>query len=558
MTSKRRTQCHRGATSTSTMNRERIPGFKLFRYHMLDWKLYAIALFLIIPSYMITLDTQTISFNLLHGILLLISVYHLESYRNFNLVRYYVNMLESDETLYDKFITTTTNRPASARKVRINKAIQERIKLISQTTNNSNDRQELPRKEESIRRNELENRIFHFDGFKWINKLIIFFWPKLSQYIHFRLDEFFRKEIRSGGMARSNKRSLRMLHSIIDQFSSHVLAIERFELGHQTPTIRKIHVRDYLGIAPVDKSIIEQREDQSVSSSVKVGKLIEIDLDLEYIGDMNLELLYRNCCCIKSRLGLKDIFMILKARLTIGPIKRDVPFIEQISLSFYQLPDYGYKGIALVELAELKMARKIINNTIKEHLLAPYAIIITAHDVIKAIGDKHHLKKKKLKKLSSYSSKELIENSHKKIIFNLKDEPIVARSDQQHHSHKRNHPHQHIHPDPEVLIKQHQEALKTIDPKELHRTSIINQSGSDRGQVSWFNRIGAQSFLYGCFCVNCCLKLCQRKTHRPNSQTNQGDEESTTRTVTAQVRDYQLSSRGKALGNDTKNTSNKN
>lgn len=196
----------------------------------------------------------------------------------------------------------------------------------------------------------------HVDTYLWINRIINFFWPYLSHVVHHELNEFLAQ---SGSLAQSRVGLKRFLYALVRQLDANILAIEHCELGARAPFI---------------KSLV-------VSNEGARNKTMVYDLDLAYEGNMNMSFICRYCCCCSSQVGFKDVFVHLKSRLMIGPIISEVPSVEAIAFSLLEQPAFGYKGIALVELAELKVAKRSIDRLIKDHLLYPKQIRLTAAEL---------------------------------------------------------------------------------------------------------------------------------------------------------------------------------
>lgn len=167
----------------------------------------------------------------------------------------------------------------------------------------------------------------------------------MSEVIHQKLDEFFRS---GSSMARA--------------IISDVLVIEKCQLGHQTPMIKKL-------------AVVESSSAQPESAPSK--RMLVYNMNLVYNGDMVISILYRYLCCCASRVGLKDVFLHFKLQVAAGPL----PNIEQVSFTLLELPDFGYKGIALAELAELRMVRKLINRIIRDHLLHPRKVTLNLREL---------------------------------------------------------------------------------------------------------------------------------------------------------------------------------
>lgn len=210
------------------------------------------------------------------------------------------------------------------------------------------------------------------DSFAWSNRIIAFFWPYLSRLLHQELNDFLKDQIEEG-----------LFYEIMDH-----LIIEKCQLGAQSPQIKNL------------------------SASPGQDKTLVYNLNLVYNGDMNISMIYRYLGCCSSRVGLKDVFLHFNIRLTLGPIlergfvlrKGYIPSVEAIRLTLLELPDFGYKGIALAELAELKIVRKLINRLIRKYLLHPRQVTVELRKLIEARLTHADKKTDKLTSLSSKKS----------------------------------------------------------------------------------------------------------------------------------------------------------
>jgi hypothetical protein len=274
------------------------------------------------------------------------------------------------------------------------------------------------------------------DTYRWVNKMINFFWPYLSHVVHHELNEFLAN---SRAMARDGVGLKRLLYAFVKQVDANILAIERCELGSNAPYIKSIHVLDE--VKPSDG---------------KKSSLV-YDLDLIYEGNMNISFICRYFCCCNSRLGLKDVFVHLSSRLIVGPIDSTKPTIEKFSFSLLKLPKFGYKGIALVELAELRLAKRSINRLIREHLLYPKTISLTLENLLESI-----------------------------------------KTRQQEEARQVSHP---LRP-----------VLSSIE------TSHNNNNCNNEEQLPWTTRLVARLLFCTCMCSNLCLRFCQDEKLNRDSQ----------------------------------------
>lgn len=188
------------------------------------------------------------------------------------------------------------------------------------------------------------------DTFKWMNEVIAFFWPHLSHVIHHELNDFLKN---FNSLARSKGDIKKLFYAIIKQLDTKILAIERCELGARAPYIREISLAD----CPKDV-------------------LVAYNISMAYEGNMNISFICRYFCCSSRRIGLKDVFINFNGRLSVGRS------LEDVTVTLMELPKFGYKGIALVELAELKIARRAINNLISEHLLHPRSMSLNLRTIM--------------------------------------------------------------------------------------------------------------------------------------------------------------------------------
>lgn len=282
-----------------------------------------------------------IAFLIVFAIVFAIINYHIESYRRFQLVRAASDTLTNDD-------------------------LQRQLFLLACMEHN-------PLRSKKIHKEEQKR-----DTFRWINKIIATLWPYLSSVIHQELNEFFREQLRTGSLSRSTSGSKRLFYAILHQLDTNISSIEHCQLGDQWPIINDLRIME-----SSTQTLIEGHKVKSKAALVrKKGKVLVCDIDLHYNGDMNLSVIYKYFCCCSSRFGLKDIFLHFKPRFVFGPISRRSPFIEEMALTLLQQPKFGYKGIALVELAELRLIRRMIYRLISEHVLQPRVIVIELGRVI--------------------------------------------------------------------------------------------------------------------------------------------------------------------------------
>jgi hypothetical protein len=328
----------------------RISGVILFEKNLLDPVIWASTSIIYVFCHItFASDASFVTFLFIVSLFCGLFNYHLESYRSFRRIRRHIHLLESDDKPGLKAFLSSHLRYLKPNHVFEHPADTTEMAFAVPFEKVPDDRK-APAKH---------------DTYRWANKVISFFWPYLSHVVHHELNEFLAK---SQILAENNVGLKRVLFAFIKQIDANILAIERCELGSNAPYIKSIHVSDKI-------------DDQ------KGGKrLLVYDLDLIYEGNMDIAFICRYFCCCNSRLGLKDVFVHLSSRLTVGPIDDLQPSIEGISISLLKLPKFGYKGIALVELARLRLARRSINRLIKTYLLYPKSISMTFKDLLETIN----------------------------------------------------------------------------------------------------------------------------------------------------------------------------
>lgn len=205
------------------------------------------------------------------------------------------------------------------------------------------------------------------DTFRWANRVISFFWPYLTHVLHYQLNEFLK---RSNSLAHDQDRSKRLLHAMIRQMDTNLISVEKCQLGARAPFIKSLTV-----------SVKLNNNDRNAKSVI-------YDLDIAYEGNMNMLMVCRYFCCYSSRLGLKDLFIRSKFRITVGPIHENAPLIKHLTLTLLKLPEFGYKGIAVVELARLRVARRAINRLIRTYLLHPQQVSIAIPTLFQTLKER--------------------------------------------------------------------------------------------------------------------------------------------------------------------------
>lgn len=333
-------------TATDLTEAYRISGARLFHYHLLDRVfITSVAIAFALCRLVLGSCHSTLFVLVFSGIVYGLN-YHIEAYRSFLSVSRNVEMMMASDRMLQRFILS----------------------------HSESIRPEVPHPKLSGQRDVM-------DSFQWINKSIVFLWPSLSQLIHSQLDEFFEKEVRSRSMAHDGRRMVRIIYAMLTQFDSRILTIEKFQLGRQSPEIKYLTVKETNSPESMDLTTKRPERIPVQSRSLKrkrkkTSKFLVCDAHINYNGNMNLTMICRNSCCFNSRIGLEDVFLNFKFRVLVGPVSRRFPFIRKLSLTLMEKPDYGYKGIALVELAQLKIARRLINRAIKDHMLYPKMLSI--------------------------------------------------------------------------------------------------------------------------------------------------------------------------------------
>lgn len=485
----------------------RVSGFILFKRNLFDLTL----IILVVLSYiatrlLISKNSSFLTFILVFSCLFLSINYHIESYRAFVSIRKTVKSLSKDEKLRKSFLSVhlgysskhkaahhgytfheSVNRETSKSN---NKADSNRGKIFSPQSKAAHGESSLDYKWTKWSPSQDAQELFDIkttdrgDSFNWMNKIITFFWPYLSHVIHYELNEFFRDQIDSGSLARSNEELKRLVYAILRQLDTNILVIEKCQLGHQAPFIKELSISEetsrFLGDKKSDRVKVAKATDTNNAkgsnnldqSKGKIFKSIQIDsnkqnqlnsksskflvynVDLEYNGDMNIAVIYKYFCCFSSRFGLKDVFLHFKLRFVLGPIEANIPFIDRVSFTLLELPQFGYKGIALAELAELKVVRGVINRLITKNLLYPRSASVSLHELLDTLINGPKTRKQRI------------------ALKRLQEE------------------------------KERQEAER----KEAEKNLIANAGSAE---VSFWTRFAANALLFGCMCSNLLLQTCQ-------------------------------------------------
>lgn len=431
----------------------RVSSFILFKRNLLDPTLCVSTCTVYLLCRCMLRETCSLSFVLMFLCLAFVINHHIDSYRSFVAVNESTEILSKDYTLRRTFLSTHLGYNPKRRvhvqpKETGGEAPGDRP---GKTVTISEDRPEL-----------IEEK--PIDSFHWMNKIITFFWPYLSHLIHFELNEFFRDQIESGTLGRSNDSIQRLYYAILRQLNANVLAIERCQLGHQAPFIKNLACFEGNAITEsrlenkknATKVVVGAKEASRKASSPGTidplnqvsnqGKTLVFNIELEYNGDMDISVIYRYLCCCSSKMGLKDVFLHFNLQIVFGPIKADIPFTDQISFTLLEKPEFGYRGIALVELGEVRIVRRVVNALISDYLLHPRMVTVRLSDLLDTL-------------INGPPSREQRRR--------LQDAKRVAR-----------------------------------------KRSLLTKSGKQ--EVSLFASFTAKAILLGCFCSNVCLRACQR------------------------------------------------
>lgn len=352
------------------------------------------------------------SFLLLFSFLSYLVNHHLDSYRSFVVVNRSTEILNNDNQLRRTFLSIhLSSDPRRRITVHYGKGSHLDVEAEAMTSGSSANSIVSHNRTELI---EEQTR----DSFHWLNKTIAFLWPYLSHLVHFELNQFFRDQIESGSLGRSNVGSKRLYYAILRQLNTNVLAIERCQLGEQSPFIKNLVAFEGNAITKARlsdrKTSIQFSIGTESSKTIKTSppiasastepspankdKTLVYNIDLAYNGDMDISVIYKYLCCCNSRMGFKDVCLHFNLQIVLGPIRRDIPFIDQVSFTLLEKPEFGYKGIALVELAELKLVRGVINKLITKYLLYPRVVTVKLSAILDKLingpraGDSPHEK----------------------------------------------------------------------------------------------------------------------------------------------------------------------
>ena len=333
-------------TTTANYEPSRMSSALLLKMNLLDPVLYISTILAYLISYLLANESSTLVF--VFSLTYWIFNYHIESYRSFKLVRRSVNKL---------------NRNRKSMQLFLGAHLGHNLSLSYQV-----------------------------DTFRWANKLIASLWPHVSHVVHFKLNEFIKTSRTFSRPTAST--TVRLLYAIGRQIDASVVAIEHCQLGAKAPYVKSIKVMvDYEsqrgGNGDGWAKIVGKRHrahSKLRKSRRMTNKLLVYDLSLAYEGNMNISLIYKYLCSCNSRLGLRDVFIHLRSRLAIGTIDEVGPSLERLAFSLLELPEFGYRGIAIVELARLRLVRRSINRLIKEKLLFPKAISLDLEELMSGKG----------------------------------------------------------------------------------------------------------------------------------------------------------------------------
>lgn len=355
----------------------RVCSFLLFKRNLLDPSIYLSTSFVFITCHLLTGNSSNLAFFVLFIALYSLVNYHIDSYKSFLVVNKNVSSLSKNYKLRSRFLQTHLGYDARRRVLIAHKDDKQKQTsgLPGQKPIEGTVRMSQVDADEA---DEIEER--RRDTFDWCNRIVSFFWPYLSHLIHYELNDFFERNIRSGSLGRSNDSTKRLFYALLKQINSDILLIERCQLGSQHPLIKELEVFETTS-DPIMKNQLDKK------SESEGDKLLTYDFNLEYNGDMKISFIYRYLCCLSSRLGLKDIFLRFRARVQVGPIKRKAPYIDKITFTLLELPEFGYRGIALVELAELKTVKMAINRLIRDNILNPKSVTVSLEELMKALAE---------------------------------------------------------------------------------------------------------------------------------------------------------------------------
>lgn len=509
----------------------RVSGYALFKRNLLDPTLHTSVCIVYLLSKLLTRNSNQLSFVVLFIFIFALINHHIESYRSFVIVEKSVNKLSNDYELRKKFLSTHLGYdPRSKRNKQAlddGRIEMHKLEKTSASQSTGQHRQQRRQGHESSRMatalpmvepETIDEQTK--DSFRWINRIIIFFWPYLSHLIHFELNEFFKDKIESGSMARSEEGTKRLFYAIIRQLDTNVLVIEKCQLGAQTPLIRNLSATegtitpppdagkrvakktkkptkskrmvDLMGLKTVMSDLMSPRsEQQSIGSDEKTNykqddhKTLVYNFDLVYNGDMDISVIYRYFCCCSSRVGLKDIFLHFNIQITLGPIRDEMPFIDEVSFTLLELPDFGYKGIALAELTELKIVKKLINRIIRDHLLHPRKVTVSLRELFA--------------KLTNGPSRR---PQQQRGLGGPLDNDDRGQASKQDESMSR------IEPHPGKIISSSERPVSMTPTTSSNQQQQQQQRNEDHG-VSFWTRLQANALICGCMSANFLMRCCQ-------------------------------------------------
>lgn len=166
---------------------------------------------------------------------------------------------------------------------------------------------------------------------EWINDIVEKFWPYINQII--------QSEIDKKGFS----------HEGINVGRGHRVYFESFTLGDKPPKIT------YIG---VNKKTT--RADQMI-----------ITMKCLYFGNCLIGFSYKTLGLLKAKVGVKDVYFRGNAQLVLRPLVNVPPFTGGLSFAFYEPPIIDYDGVNLANLADNKLIKNFLINTITSFLVLP-------------------------------------------------------------------------------------------------------------------------------------------------------------------------------------------
>lgn len=420
----------------------RISGYWMLRGYFKDITLYITTTLVYLLAYLISLSLGFIPFLLLLVTSLYFVNQHVDSYRSFVAERKTAELLSRDVDLRKSFLLTRSGRGHREKVYFVN---ETDIKLKRQRVRNDYDENYRVRHRDiSFKPPEPVCDIINddmivstepvedlettsADSFHWLNQIINFFWPYMSHLIHYEVNKFFERQIEAKFWRKSKKNLKKLFLAMARQLDTNILLIERAEIGKESPFVTKIEVTETL-ITKTQQAFAETKQDLKVdeqttkvvakttktvntesvmiksqtpksSKSKKVTthktekskkfKYLVINFKIQYDGDMQLRVMYKYLFCMLSHLGLRDVYLGVNMRFVLGPLLSKPPYVERIEFCLLELPDFGYKGIAMAELFELRVVKRAINRAITDNILYPKSISIDVGSLIEALLNKN-------------------------------------------------------------------------------------------------------------------------------------------------------------------------